>query len=819
MESLLRDLRYASRMLIKDPGPTLVALLALTLAIGANTAIFSVVNGVLLRPLPYADADHLVMLLATNPSKGIRDFYVTPPDFKDWSEQQHSFDRMAAYRLQPAILTGRGLPERVEAAVVTPAIFQMLGAGVNLGRTFLPTEDRPGQNRVAVISYGLWQRRFGSDPSILGRSITLDGNDYTVTGVAGRAFHLLDTRSELWVPYTLDAKELLDMGQSNSASRSAMHTLKVVAHLKPGVTPERAGQEMRAIAHTLAEQYVDTNTGWSVTVVRLREQLTGNIGETLFTLLGAVCFVLLIACTNVANLLLARAAFRQKEIAVRNALGAGQIRILRQLLTESLLLSTASGALGLALAYIGVRALVAFAPANIPRIEEVSVDGRVLGFTLLVSLLTGILFGAGPAIVTVRAQVHEVLKAAGRSSMASLRSKRLGYALVICEVALSVVLLVGAGLMIRSFAELESVNPGFRIDHVLTMRLTLPETRYSGLNVARFYSRVLDRVRGLPAVEAVGVTRDVPLSGSDPSLNFMIEHRPPLPTAQQPRAKFRAVSAGYFGAIGIPLLKGRYFSASDSEHSPAVAIINETLARRVFPGEEPLGKRMRTGFDDAAFYTIVGVIGNVKHAGLETETAAEMYFPYLQVPPQLMSFVEGTMTLVVRTATEPSAMVHEVGNQVQSLDPNEAVFQVSTMQELVEGSVAQPRFRAFLLGIFAAVALLLASTGLYGVISYSVSQRSNELGLRAALGAANSDLLGLVIGEGARLAFVGIAIGIAVSFALVRVISKLLYGVHSHDPLTFVLTPSLLLAVALFACYVPARRATRTDPTLALRRE
>jgi putative ABC transport system permease protein len=551
----------------------------------------------------------------------------------------------------------------------------------------------------------------------------------------------------------------------------------------------------------------------------LQDELVGNVGSTLITLLGAVGFVLLIACTNVANLLLARTSSRQKEIAIRTALGAGRFRIVRQLLSESLLLALVSGALGLLLAYWGVRALVALSPGNIPRIDEISVDGHVLLFTFVVSILTGLLFGLGPAISASKAQVNEILKASGRSSMASVRSRRVRNVLVIVEVAMSVVLLIGAGLMIRSFAELQRVNPGFQSDHVLTMQLTLPEARYTGLRVAQFYKLLLDRVHNVPGVDTAGITRDVPLSGSDPSLNFIIEHRPVLTTAQQPRAKFRAVSSDYFEAMRVPLLKGRYFTASDAEQTPAVAIINDTLARRNFPGEEPLGKRMQTGFDGSPWYTIVGVIGNVKHGGLDSEPNSEMYFPYLQVPPPLMSFVESTMTLVVRTNTEPAAMAHSVGAQVQALDPDEAVFKVATMDELLDGSVAQPRFRTFLLGIFAAVALILASTGLYGVISYSVSQRSNELGIRAALGARESDLLSLVWGEGARLAIIGVVIGLVLSFVLAGAISNLLYGVKAHDPLTFVAIPLLLLAVAMLASYVPARRATHTDPNVALRQE
>lgn len=807
-------------MLLKSPGPTLVAVLALTLAIGANTAIFSIVNGVLLRPLPYANADRLVILWETNPSKGIRDL-VTAPDYKDWKEQQHSFDEIAAFRPQPSILTGRGLPERLETALVAPAIFRLLDARMRLGRTFLAGEDQPGRNHVAILSYGLWQRRFGGDPAILGKTMTLDGNDHVVAGVTDRGFRLLDTNSELWLPYTLDAKELQELGQNNtaSASRSAAHTLKVIARLKAGVSIDQARQEMQSIARGIEQQFVDINGGWTTSVVRLQEQLVGDIRPTLLTLLGAVCFVLLIACTNVANLLLARIGGRQKEIAVRTALGAGQGRIMRQLLTESMVLALVSGLLGLLLAYGGVRALAAFSPGNVPRMAEISVDGRVLLFTLLVSTLTGLIFGLGPAIMAARTRLNDVLKAAGRTSMATLRGRRLRNMLVVVEVAMSVVLLVGAALMIRSFQELQSVNPGFRTDHVLTMRLTLPAARYAGLRVARFYEQLLDRVGNVPGVQMAGVTRDVPLSGSDVSLNFIVEHRPALSSSDQPRAKFRAVSADYFAAMGIPLLKGRAFAASDSVQTPPVAIVNETLIRRTFPNEDPLGKRIQTGIDGSPWYTIVGVIGNVKHTGLDIAANAEMYFPYQQVPPALMSFVEGTMTLVVRTAIDPSSMARTIGAQVQALDPDEAVFKVATMEELFHNSVAQPRFRAFLLGVFAAVALVLASTGLYGVISYSVSQRSNELGIRAALGAQKGDLMRLVLGEGARLAAAGVLIGLVLSFFLAGTIAKLLYGVTSHDPLTFVAIPVLLLAVAVFACYVPARRATRADPNVALRYE
>jgi len=808
-------------MLLKAPGPTLVAALALTLAIGANSAIFSIVNGVLLRPLPYADSDRLAVIWESKPSIGKVTEFVTPPDFRDWRERQRVFDRIAAFRTEHSILTGRGLPERIESAVVSPAMFPLLGAQMRLGRSFLPDEDQPGKNRVAILSYGLWQRRFGGDSGILGHPLVLDGNDYLVVGIAEPKFRLPESVSELWIPYTLDAKELLEMGDGDSAKagRSGFRTLEVFGHLRPGATFHEAGQEMQGIARNIAQENADTNAGWSVVVKPIQEQLVGNIRSTLLTLLGAVGFVLLIACTNVANLMLARAASREREIAIRTSLGASRMRIARQLLTESLVLSLGSAISGLALAYVGVRMLVALSPGNIPRVDEITVDWRVLAFTFVVAIFTGLLFGLAPAVSGTRIQLNEVLKAAGRSAMASIRSRRLRSALIVSEIALSVVLLIGASLMIRSFIELQAVNPGFRPDHVLTMRLTIPEKRYEGLRVAQFYDQLVDRVRPLPGVENVAVSRDVPLSGTDPSLNFVIEHRPVVASADQPRAKFRAVSADYFRTMGIPLRRGRYLLPSDTDRSPAVVVVNETLSRQFFANHDALGQRIQSGLHGSPWYTIVGIVGNVKHAALDAPTIAEIYYPYQQVPPPLMSFVEGTMTLALRSSVAPGPLVRAVGAQVQGLDPEQAVFKVASMNELVEGSVAQPRFRMFLLGVFAAVALILAATGLYGVISYSVSQRSNELGIRAALGAQRGDLLNLVLGEGARLAVAGAAIGLVLAFLLARTISKLLYGVKPHDPLSFIAVPLLLVAIAIVASYVPARRAMGTDPNAALRYE
>jgi putative ABC transport system permease protein len=810
VNNLGNDLRYGFRMLVKSPGSTAVAMIALALGIGANSAIFSVVNAVLLRPLPYKDPGRLVVLWETKLSKGILQEQVSPPDYRDWSEQQRGFEKVAALREQPAVLTGGQLPERLETALVSPSAFELLGVRAALGRTFLSEEAEPGRDRVALLGYGFWQRRFGGDPGILGKKAIVDGNSLTIVGVMPSGFRLLDTPSELWMPYTLDAKEL---------SQRGFRTLRVIGRLKPGVSPDQASAEMRSIAGRVEQQYPDTNAGYSTKVVALRDQLVGDIGPTLWTLLGAVVFVLLIACANVASLLLARGGSRDKEIVLRMALGANPARLLRQLLTESVLLALAGGLLGLALAAWSISVLARFGPANLPRLEEINIDWRVLAFTLTVSLATGILFGLAPALLTVRSDLNSVLKTSGRGNTGSRSRARWRNALVASEIASCVVLLTGAGLLIRSFLRLESVNPGFQPDHVLTMQIALPETRYSGEKVALFYHQLVDRMRALAGVQYAGIARNLPLSGADASLNFVVENQPVESAAEQSRAKYRAASADYFAALGIPLVRGRYFDRTDGEKTPGVVILNNTMARRFWPNEDPIGKRLKAGFDGSQWCTIVGIVGDVKHTGLDAATNAEMYYHYLQIPPELMGFVEGTMTLVLRTQGEPNSMVSAVRGEVQRLDADLAVFNVKTMQDLVGGSLAQPRFRTLLLGVFAVVALILAATGLYGVIAYAVTQRTNELGVRMALGAQNSDVLKMVVGEGAQLAAIGIGVGLVVAVPLMRIISRLLFGVNAYDPLTFLGTCCVILLVALAASYLPALKAIKVDPLVALRQE
>ena len=810
MNTLLKDLQYGLRMLASNPGSTVVAMIALALGIGANSAIFSVVNAVLLRPLPYKDPSRLIVIWETKLSKGIAQEQVSPPDYRDWVEQQQVFEQIAALREQPAVLTGGQLPERVETALISPGAFELLGVKAGLGRTFLSEEAEPGRNRVALLSYGFWERRFGGDPGILGKQAVVDGNSLTIVGVMPRGFRLLDTPSELWMPYTLDAKEL---------SQRGFRTLRVIGRLKAGVSVDQASGEMRSIAGRIERQYADTNSGYSTKVVALRDQLVGDIGPTLWTLLGAVVFVLLIACANVASLLLARAGSRDKEIVLRMALGANPARVLRQLLTESVLLALAGGLLGLALAAWGVAMLAQFGPASLPRLAEINIDWRVMAFTLTVSLATGIIFGLAPALLTVRTDLNSVLKTSGRGNTGSRTRALWRNALVTSEIASCVVLLTGAGLLIRSFLQLESVNPGFRPDHVLTMQIALPETRYSGQKVALFYHQLVDRLHALAGVQYAGIARNLPLSGADASLNFVVENRPVESAAEQSRAKYRAASADYFAALGIPLVRGRFFDRTDGERTPGVVIINNTMARRFWPNEDPIGKRMKAGFDGSQWCTVVGIVGDVKHTGLDAATNAEMYYHYLQIPSELMGFVEGTMTLVLRTQSEPNSMVAAARGEVQKLDPDLAVFNVKTMQDLVGGSLAGARFRTLLLGVFAGIALILAATGLYGVIAYAVTQRTNELGVRMALGAQKSDVLKMVVGEGAQLAAIGIGVGLVVAFPLMRIISRLLFGVNASDPLTFAATSSLILLVALTASYLPALKAIKVDPLAALRHE
>jgi predicted permease len=812
MSALSQDLRYALRTFLGSPGSTAVAIVVLSLGIGANAAIFSVTSAILFRTLPYKDADHLVFVWENNLSKGTRKWRLSPADYVEFRSGDQALDRMGAFLSQSSVLTGKETPERIETAAVSPSAFEILGMEPALGRAFASGEDQPDRNHVAILSAGLWQRRFGRDPNILGKQLSLDSGLYTIVGVAPPQFRLPGSQSELWIPYTPDPKDFLP-------SNRGIRVLNVVARLKPGISRERAQSELRIIADRLAREYQDTNAGYSVDLAPLREQLIGDVRPTLWMLMAAVVGVLLIACVNVAHLLLARASVREKEIAVRTALGASSGRLVRQLLTESVLLAVLAGAVGLLLAYWGTWILAKLAPAGLAAAGDIPMDWRVLSFTLGVSILTGLAFGLAPALASARSNLNLVLRSGGRGGTGPRARSRMRDVLMVCEVASSAALLIGAGLLIRSLIRLQQVNPGFRTDHVLSMQLSLPQARYPGLKVGLFYEQLLSRVTQLPGVEAAGVCRFLPLSGSDASANFQIEGQARLGAADQPRAKFRAASGDYFVALGIPLLGGRLFDSRDNQHTPKVVIINQTAARRYWPNDNPIGKRILSNFDDEQWSTIIGVVGDVKHTGLDAETNPENYYHYLQIPPEAMNFAEATMALVIRSSADAAGMTSAVRRELRTLDPSQPVFDVHTMQDRVYGSVAQPRFRTILISGFAGLALVLAALGLYGVVAYSVSQRTLELGIRVALGAEPGSILKLVVFRAVGLAAIGLGIGVAVTLAGSRMLSRFLFGVSAADPITLASTCAIILLVALTASLVPALRAAKVDPAIALRAE
>ena len=794
---VLRDMRYATRQLVGSPGFTVVAILTLALGIGATSAIFSVVNGVLLRPLPYPDPDRLVRVHEVVPQYGR--FAVAPANFLDWRQQNTVFERMAAYTTGSVTLDEGDGPERISNAVASWDLFELLQVAPALGRGFRQEEDAPGKNNVIVLSHGMWQRRFGGDPGVLGRAINLSGTPATVVGVMPAGFYFPSREAEFWQPVALNP---------GNPPRGA-HFLGVVARAKPGIALESAGAEMKAIAGRLARQFPQTNADESVDVVALHEQVVGRIRPALLTLLAAVGVVILIACANVANLLLVRASVRGKEIAIRSALGAGRRRLVLQMLAESLVLAFAGGGLGLLFAYLAIAPIQTLSAGSIPRVENISIDGSVLFLAFATSLVTGVMFGLAPAWQASRAGLVDVLKEGGRSSTVS-GGRWVRSGLLVVEVALSIVLLVGAMLLLRSFGQLTNVDPGFRSDNVLSFRIALPAASYPDPhNRIAFYDRLLGGLRALPNVTSAGMVQAMPMRGGY-VLAVAIQGRPAPRPGEELSANHRVVSPDYFKTLGIPLLRGRAFDERDTEKSTMVAVIDEAFARRHFPNEDPIGKGLDIGNGTDGFCEIVGIVGSVRYSALDAEAAPTMYVPFRQD-------VFSSMWVLARTAGDPAQLSAAARQVVRDVDRGLPAFSMSPLADVVSESVAQQRFSMLLLGLFAGIALFLAAVGLYGVVAYTVSQRTQEIGVRMAMGAQRGQVLGMIVGGGMRLTLVGVAIGIAGALALARFVESMLFEVTPFDPASYVATAGLLTAVAALACYIPARRAMRVDPIVALR--
>lgn len=812
MDALLHDLRYAIRMLGKQRGFTAVAIITLALGIGANTATFNVVNAVLLRPLPFKEPDRLVSINHSYPKQGLMAF-VSAPGFIDYRSQSDLFENSAVSTGWNINLTGQGEPERVQGRLVSAGFFPTLGFVAAHGRVFLEEEDLPGKNHVVVLSNGLWQRRFGSDPAILDRQLTLNGENYTVVGVMPAEFEF-NSGDELWAPLGF-TPELL------APNQRANEYLWMIARLKPGVTLEQAQAGMDAVANWIREQYPNNypaESQWGLALKPLQEDFIGDIHPLLMMLIFAVGFVLLIACANVANLLLVRAAARSKEIGIRTALGASRLRILRQLLTESVLLSILGGALGLALSAWGVKLLVALND-KIPRSREIGIDFRVLGFTVGVSLLTGIIFGLVPAFQISKTGAAETLKAAGRSSPIKFGHRGSRGLLVVAEVAFTLVPLIGAGLMVKSFARVLEVNPGFQKQNLLTLRLSLPVSSYRELpRVRAFYQQILQKIESIPGVVSAGGVTGLPMVSGSPRSSFIIEGRPISPGEVSPNSDRKVTTSNYLQTMGIPLIRGRYFTDQDNAEAPGVVIIDDSFARLYWSDEDPIGKRIsfEGGPSTPRWREIVGVVGRVKNYGLDVESKQVLYYPHLQSSAREMG-------LAVRTERDPRGMATAVFNAIQSVDAQQPIFRISTMEQIVADSTTQRRFTTILLAVFAVVALLLTAVGLYGVMSYSITQRTQEIGIRMALGAQRSSVLRMVIGRGMTLALAGIVLGLVMSLVLAlflaRYMKDLLFEVTAIDPIMFVIIPVVMGGAAMLASYIPARRATKVDPVIALRYE
>jgi putative ABC transport system permease protein len=808
MQTLLQDLRYAFRLLAKSPGFAAIAILTLALGIGANTAIFSVVNGVLLRPLAFRDPSRLVIVAEKSSFPTISTSY---QNFVDWRDQSRSFESMEGTRATGLSLTGAGDPELLTARMATAGLFPLLGVEAREGRTFLPEEDKPGSAPVVLLTYGLWQRRFGGSKEIIGKPITLDSRPYTVVGVLPPGFQLLQP-ADVFVPFVPWAVTLPD-------DRNWHPGIIAIARLKPGVSREQARTEMVGITKRLELQYPIYNTGTSADVVGLQDQLVQNVRPALILLLGAVSLVLLIACVNVANLLLARASSRGREVAIRTAMGAGRGRVVRQLLTESVLLSLGGGLLGILFAWASLGPLLKISAGSVPQVVPIELDRSVLVFTFAVSLLTGLFFGLVPALRTAKLDLRETLNEGSRGSTSGPGQHRLRGVLVASEIALAVLLLVGSGLLLRSFSRLQDVPPGFQADHLLVADIPLSQTAYAKPEQRyQFFDRLVERAKALPGVRSAGAASFLPVSGGGSVIHFNITGHPPKTPHDYVAAGYRTVTPNYLETLGVPLLRGRLLTPADNDKASAVVVINASMAAKYFPNENPLGKRLQLGAtpeNDVPTMEIVGVIGDVR-PGLGVDPQTEMYLPYRQADLILPVF---QLSVVLRTAADPQLQTAALRSALAEIDPNQPLVKVRTMEDNMAATVAQPRFRTWLIGIFAAVALVLAGVGVYGVMSYTVTQRTNEIGIRVTLGAQSEEVFKAIVGEGLRLALTGVSIGIAAALALTRLLQSFLFGISAYDPITFLGVALLLTMVAAAASFFPARRATLVDPIVALRYE
>ncbi len=819
--TFLNDLRYGARMLLKNPGVTIIVIIALALGIGANTAIFSVVNAVLIRPLPYDDSDRLIFL--NEKSAVLDEMSISYPNFLDWRTHNQTFEKMGVYNRASYNLTGAGEAERIVTGQVSADLFSVLRVNAAHGRVFTNEEDKPGGTPVVVLSHGLWQRRFGGQTNILNQAITLNSKQYTVIGIMPESY-LYPSRVEMWVP----VGQLSD--QPSWQSRGNHPGLYGVARLKPGVTFEQADADMNTLAANLEKQYPDTNAGNRVRLRPLLEIFVTDVRRALWVIFGAVGFVLLIACANIANLLLARATARRKEMAIRTAVGASRWRIARQLLTESILLSVIGGTIGLLLARWGIALILYVSPDAIPRSREIGLDWTVLAFTIGISFLTGIVFGLIPAIQAGEVDVHETLKETGRGNSGRqwLRSS-----LVVMEVATTLVLLIGAGLMIRSFYLLQKVNPGFSHEHLTSFSVSLPQKKYANEEArASFYNRLLENIRAVPGVELSAAASGLPLGNNGWQTSFMIEGQPPPPREQMPLMEACLVTPDYFRAMNIPVLRGRGFTDRDdrshlagrdlsklNENQRSIAgvnsiVVDEEFAKRYWPNEDAVGKRVRLGTAaDAPVLEVLGVVGRVKMESLnQNSDRVQGYFAFNQTP-------QGGMTVVIKGASDPNQLINSVRGAVKEIDPDQPIYNPRTMDEIRAESVAPERLNLTLLSLFAGIALVLAIVGIYGVMSYSVTQRTHEIGIRMAIGARPRDVFKMILGHGMKLALIGVGIGLVSAFGLTRLMETMLFGVNPTDVTTFASISILLITVALLACYLPGRRATKVEPTISLRYE